>query len=223
MRPLRKLLVIQKINKIYYFCYHYSMNPLWIVLCIIFISTSYSEFCPDCGLKIRQDQKNCNQCDFSLKPLWGWWEAQKRSIPGLHILKGVHQCPHCQKIHKKRHFFCFHCGKVLLKRVGKEGKPVAVDHNKGFSASNGGLRELLEKAGRDPGSLTGDQKASLVNWVKQKPLSVLFKASGSEPGGRKPPLPASGLLKQFRNIEGTRKPVVPDFMLQQLKGMQDRW
>ena len=114
----------------------------------------------------------------------------------------------------------------MLKRVGQDvgarhaspaefraghARPVQIP------TSNGGLKELLEKAGRDPGSLTEDQKASLVNWVRQKPFSVLFKDADSAPDGRRP-----AFRKQFGNFQGTKIPMAPDFLLQQLKAMQGR-
>lgn len=185
------------------------MRALFLVLFFISICQAFAEYCPDCGKVVAKRSSQCLICGFKLQELRLWLEGQKRFIPGLQDPHARHFCPFCSKIHKRGHFYCYHCGQELLKRTHKAMQNGSKQVSSGPVQS---LQALLERSSKDPGSLSQGEKESLVRWIQQRPLAALFAEQESDSSQN------LGLPTQFPGLKpAANKP--PDFLIQQLQSM----
>ena len=187
----------------------------YFLLFFILLSIGRAEYCPDCGLKSSPKRQDCFECGFQFRELRRWWEVQRRHIPGLPVMEGKFLCPHCEKRHRRKHFFCFHCGKALLQRV----KKTVSNPTPHARRSDTSLKALLKKSGEDPGSLTEEEKASLAQWINQRPLAALLQNSSDTNTSSGIPNPASALLQGMGLGSQNKGNKVPDFTVLQLKSM----
>lgn len=182
------------------------MKPLYLLVFLFIFSSSFSEYCPDCGKITRRSAPQCLSCGKKISKLRAWFEGQKRFIPGLHQPQKMYFCPYCKKIHKKEHFYCFHCGKALLQRVAQTAP---VRNQKSTARGSESLHSLLERSRKNPGSLTEAEKSSLVQWIRHRPISALF-SQDQQGGGSSSPLPLPTAPKG---------PNPPNILIHQLKNM----